>query len=766
MAVKYSKKRHAHNNILYTVITVLLLCAVFLAVVDYFYNNAIEEAYDDLHMQTKQIKDDLSLQLHSDHENLETMANFAAKLHTDGESYEIMFNSFKPIGLIENIGILNPDNTFVTKAGTINLSGKISFDAEKERGNYISGRVPDLTKDNYEIIRSAAPIRANGDTVGILYGVIKLDTLDKKYGKMANELDAQLFVHETAGGNLVIDTLHDTLGNISFLKDREYNEQYSYEEMMNSNSGFASFVSAYTGEDLYVHYSKLEDLGWTITLARYESQVFAKTQVISRVLFVSFFVLITIMFLYMIVLLANERELGDVTKSAAEIRRTLLETSQQENNIAAAIKQVCLFVKARSAVFFDTDGEDFCYIRPQHEEALLLGEDRKYLMGELFRYAAELHKIKQSSLVVMCVKPNKHLQKKNEAFYRFLTKHEIKEISFVAVFNKNNHITVLGAVNPRRSKAARNLAEKVAVCFSIALFNKKHLNRTELAATTDSLTGVLNRVPYQKDILRFNEEKPQEFSCLYIDVNELHNLNNRYGHDAGDDMLVYVANTLKEVFYGHLIYRIGGDEFLVFAKNTDPAIVKEGIAELNEQLALVNYSVSVGMSYRTQNTNTEDMIKEAEARMSDAKALYYQDKEQKALSQSEEINFVQIKTGIPEIDAMLAVMHDHYNGIYRVSLETDKARRILMPAYLNFHENEEHFSAVFSKYVAEMANPDFHRALTSFLNYDTLKRQLLDGKTPKITYKKINGDTVILSVYALNDPAGTVDNTLWVFAKD
>ena len=109
--------------------------------------------------------------------------------------------------------------------------------------------------------------------------------------------------------------------------------------------------------------------------------------------------------------------------------------------------------------------------------------------------------------------------------------------------------------------------EDVAVCFSIAIYNKKYLNKTEIAATTDSLTGVSNRVTYKKDLLMFDEEKPQEFSCIYIDVNELHLINNKYGHAAGDEMILYIANTLKEVFYGHKIYRIGGDEFLVFAEN-------------------------------------------------------------------------------------------------------------------------------------------------------------------------------------------------------
>jgi hypothetical protein len=72
-------------------------------------------------MQTKQIKDDLILQLKSDRENLSTMANFAAKLYADGKTYDRMFDSFKPIGLFSRIGILTPECLFITKDGTVDL---------------------------------------------------------------------------------------------------------------------------------------------------------------------------------------------------------------------------------------------------------------------------------------------------------------------------------------------------------------------------------------------------------------------------------------------------------------------------------------------------------------------------------------------------------------------------------------------------------------------------------------------------------------------
>ena len=146
------------------------------------------------------------------------------------------------------------------------------------------------------------------------------------------------------------------------------------------------------------------------------------------------------------------------------------------------------------------------------------------------------------------------------------------------------------------------------------------------------------------------------------------------------------------------------------------------------------------------------------------KAEYYQNKQQATVSDTNK-DYIQLKTGILEIDTMLSILKENYNGIYRVSLDTDKARRILMPAYLKYNENEEHFSQLFSNFVVESIESDYHRAVMSFLNYEALKHQLMDGKTPKITFKKNNGESVLLSVYKLSNTGYNVSDTLWVFAK-
>ena len=87
-----------------------------------------------------------------------------------------------------------------------------------------------------------------------------------------------------------------------------------------------------------------------------------------------------------------------------------------------------------------------------------------------------------------------------------------------------------------------------------------------------------------------------------------------------------------------------------------------------------------------------------------------------------------------------------------------------MPAYLNYNETEDNFSRLFANYVADSAESDYHRALLSFQNYEALRQQLAEGKTPRITYKKLNGEMVTLSVHRLSD-TDSVSETLWIFAK-
>lgn len=60
--------------------------------------------------------------------------------------------------------------------------------------------------------------------------------------------------------------------------------------------------------------------------------------------------------------------------------------------------------------------------------------------------------------------------------------------------------------------------------------------------------------------------RKKRLACIYIDANGLHEINNARGHLAGDQMLRFIADTLKVSFGEEALYRIGGDEFVVFSE--------------------------------------------------------------------------------------------------------------------------------------------------------------------------------------------------------
>lgn len=81
------------------------------------------------------------------------------------------------------------------------------------------------------------------------------------------------------------------------------------------------------------------------------------------------------------------------------------------------------------------------------------------------------------------------------------------------------------------------------------------------------LTGLLNRNSYEKNVLEYPGRCRESVTCIYVDVNGLHTLNDSKGHAAGDEMLRAVAGALRDCFGEKDVYRIGGDEFVVFARD-------------------------------------------------------------------------------------------------------------------------------------------------------------------------------------------------------
>lgn len=127
-------------------------------------------------------------------------------------------------------------------------------------------------------------------------------------------------------------------------------------------------------------------------------------------------------------------------------------------------------------------------------------------------------------------------------------------------------------------------------------------NREQLlrqAALTDALTGVYNRAA--ESIIDSLLKKDARGLFFMIDLDDFKNINDTYGHAAGDALLVGVAQSLKAVFRQEdIISRVGGDEFAVFFPGTSDLRVAENkaanIQSRLEQLDTAEIGQSVSVS--------------------------------------------------------------------------------------------------------------------------------------------------------------------------
>jgi len=148
-------------------------------------------------------------------------------------------------------------------------------------------------------------------------------------------------------------------------------------------------------------------------------------------------------------------------------------------------------------------------------------------------------------------------------------------------------------------------------------------------ALTDMLTGLPNRRQGEERLraeLQRAERYGRVFSVLMVDIDHFKALNDRFGHQSGDDVLVDLARYLGSMLrVSDTVARWGGEEFLVVAPETDRADA-ERLAELmrvsverHTLVARFNVTISLGIAtYRSGDTKN-DLIARADAALYRAK---------------------------------------------------------------------------------------------------------------------------------------------------
>lgn len=151
-------------------------------------------------------------------------------------------------------------------------------------------------------------------------------------------------------------------------------------------------------------------------------------------------------------------------------------------------------------------------------------------------------------------------------------------------------------------------------------------------SNTDALTGFLNRNAYESDIKALMSNHIDEgLVYVSVDVNSLKMVNDSFGHNAGDELLVGAAQCLNKSFGLHgKLYRIGGDEFIaiIYVDDEKLEIIKKDLEKITADWSKdKGYTLALSCGYVPLKENDKLSINEmaslADKRMYEAKRDYY-----------------------------------------------------------------------------------------------------------------------------------------------
>jgi diguanylate cyclase (GGDEF)-like protein len=197
-------------------------------------------------------------------------------------------------------------------------------------------------------------------------------------------------------------------------------------------------------------------------------------------------------------------------------------------------------------------------------------------------------------------------------------------------------LTVAVARSPERLKPTPDLLDRlsgVAAQATIALQNGRLVDQMTHQALHDQLTGLPNRLQFTDKLrgaIAHARSQAETVTLFYVDLDGFKPVNDEFGHDAGDQVLVDIGERLKACLRGSdTVARLGGDEFAVLIDGPAPAEAVEALADrLREAFAQpfscagkrVTLGASIGRAVFPHDADdAESLLRLADAAMFEAK---------------------------------------------------------------------------------------------------------------------------------------------------
>lgn len=623
--------RQRFGNVFATIGLILILAIGFLIASSLLKNYSINFCLQILEQEARNTKNNINDQLFFFQNDMDVLARIIEKeKELSSQQVQALLKIFEEKEFISRIGILFPDNQAMLSDGTFKTShGKKTFDQLAQEGSFLSNAEPDSANPHNWILYYSIPIGEKPDIRGLLFGVVELDNISDYFNIDVFDGKADFYIMDPENMNLVLDTLHGHPGHSDATEGHHIKEGFHEEQIRQDfsqgRSGLTAYLSTSLDEYLYTAYAPLDVNHWFILLSVPESVVFDEAEYTKTILFwLGIFESVALITYFLWILLRSKREMKlkeyqiQHIHYMYNIQHTLFDAFRQQENISLSLKQIAEETKARSVLLVAIENNKVRRIFSwQSNSSIGDGNQRE---NQLATVLTEDILLRNASYIASAERES---TQKDPRLKDMISQFGISQWMAIPIEGqKKRLIGVLAAINTDQTWGDLSPLTSVALSFSMALYNMQAYQTIEKMGTTDALTNLWNRNAYEQKMKQLETDHPDCITCVYADANGLHELNNSQGHAAGDRMLQCVANALKDTFEHGSVFRIGGDEFLVFTDmKEEEASRQAGIAKQIVQSS--GYHVSIGTASGGSAISPIAIVKTAEKRMYEDKRLYY-----------------------------------------------------------------------------------------------------------------------------------------------
>lgn len=755
------KKRKISKFVAVTMAIFVVLYAVVFSTSLYVQKAAEQQCYDTLRKTTENLGKEIKNNTYNNQEQLEIIADvIASRGNTDSDQTKYILKSYMTRGEISHLEVLLPDNRVITCDGNyVDASGTLSYAEEVEKGEYVSTNATvDISYGDKKVLKSAVPILQKGETIGILYGITEVNSLPLYYVADSYAENASIYLIDGDSGDFIMDTWHLSLGNIADWSKHKVKGQKTSEIDTDIKSGKSGYLVGYSErvkENMYSYYTPVGINNWSVMLSIPESTVMKIARQIEHAMYGMAIITVAILVAYFVWLLALRKKDIERVEYMLEVEKSLFDAHKHTENIENTLGTVADYMKAETAFFTKVKNgiidEVYCWSNKDDFD-INAAENRPVKVvipgfngdGTSMKFGKKLYNLRDCGL----------------PYDYYIDSYIVTSVYDV----KKRFVGVLGVVNMDKVWKNADYIENVAGTFSLAVNNISSYQSLRKMGIIDSLTGLLNRNCFERTIENLDKNEYRNVACVYIDANGLHNINNRFGHEAGDNMLKAVAQALQSKFGSDKTYRIGGDEFVAFTFGDSEKQIEENIESIKNDIEKQGYSISYGVSFSEVSTNAERFIKQAERNMLDNKYSYYH---KKGVENNKDGDWTISKANISEhdMDTFLSAVAPKFTGGYIVNFDDDTVRVIYVPKFFKsmLKITNGKFKEALRMYLNEKVDSKYHRNYEPFFDYEWIERQIQEGNVPEIEFERTNGELAKMHIIKAPDYSENHRETVWIF---